>query len=75
MRAGSATFDFGGTHWRGPDLRTAVGGVPPAVEAADRRAGSGTFKSTDRDDTCTDLTHNPGFPSGVLGTITPSTIH
>jgi len=32
--------------------------------------GSGIFKSTDGGDTWTELTHNPGFPTGVLGKIT-----
>ena len=32
--------------------------------------GSGLFKSTDGGDTWTELTRNPGFPTGVLGKIT-----
>ena len=32
--------------------------------------GSGIFKSTDGGDTWSELTHNPGFPAGVLGKIT-----
>ncbi len=31
--------------------------------------GSGLFKSTDRGDTWTELTHNPGIPGGVIGKI------
>jgi photosystem II stability/assembly factor-like uncharacterized protein len=32
--------------------------------------GSGLFKSTDGGESWTELTHNPGFPGGVLGKIT-----
>ncbi len=31
--------------------------------------GSGVFKSTDGGDTWTDLSHNPGMPSGIFGNI------
>ena len=45
-------------------LRGALGGVPHAALAVERRPGSGLFKSTDGGDTWTELTRNPGLPQG-----------
>ena len=50
-------------------LRRAVGGVPHAALAVERRAGSGLFKSTDGGDHWTEITRNAGLPKPIWGKI------
>ena len=53
----------------GRDVRRALGGLPRRVPDVERRPGSGLFKSTDGGETWTEITRNPGLPSGVVGRI------
>ena len=50
-------------------VRRLLAGVPHAVVAVSGGPGSGIFKTTDGGATWTELTGNPGLPTGVLGKI------
>jgi hypothetical protein len=50
-------------------VRVAVGGVSQGVPDVVGGPGSGLFKSTDGGETWTEVTRNPGMPTGLVGRI------